>query len=396
MLAETVAATRALLAAPSVNPPGDERAAAAVAARLLADRGVHDVTLVGERPERPNLLATVTAEAPGPTLLLCGHLDTKPVGDRDAWSHDPFAGEIEGGLLYGLGACDMKGGVAAIVVAAGRLLATGGLPRGRLLIALLADEEAGSTLGARWTAERGLLRADAAIIAEPAGIDADYDGLALGTRGSVPFRVEVAGAGGHSGLADRDGGTTATLAAARMIDRLDVALRVLPGVAVNVGATVEGGVYYGVRAAQCAFRGDVRIPPGLDPETVVELVRGVIEGVASDHPGVSATLRTDEIADAPFRGLEVAPDAPVAVACRAAAAAVLGRVPPDTIFPAATDSMFLQGLAGIPTMPAFGPGRLREAHRPDEHVSLASLAAAPLLLEAAVRAFLDGGPAPGP
>lgn len=386
---EMLELTAGLIAAPSINPPGDERAAVAVASEYLRARGIEDLEVAGALPERPNLLARLPGREPGPRLLLCGHLDTKPVGDRGEWSSDPFEASIRDGRLYGLGACDMKGGVAAIIAAAGRIAAAGGPERGELTLALTCDEEGGSSYGAYWLANEGLLEADAAIIPEAAGIDRDWELLALGCRGGVLFRIDLTGATGHTALADRDGGTSATLAAGRLVDRLDREFRKLPGLAVNIGATLEGGTAYGVVAGTASIRCDVRLPEETTPEQAYALVDEVIAELVRESPEVTARVSDDEIEGAPYRVTSVAADSAVAVACREAMAEVLGPGAADEgLFPAATDSLFIQGIAGIPTMPAFGPGRLREAHRPDEYVSVASLTAAPLLLEAAARNFL--------
>src|SRR5437016_5514726 len=88
---EVTDVARMLIAAASENPPGDERRAAGVARRLLAERGITDVTIAARDSRRPNLLARLPGRSPGPVLALVGHLDTKPTGPRDAWQFDPFA-----------------------------------------------------------------------------------------------------------------------------------------------------------------------------------------------------------------------------------------------------------------------------------------------------------------
>jgi acetylornithine deacetylase/succinyl-diaminopimelate desuccinylase-like protein len=356
---------------------------------LLGERGVNAMTTIAASPERPNVIARLKGMEPGPALMLCGHLDTKPVGPINAWTRDPFAGVVEEGRLYGLGACDMKGGVASIIVALGRLRSRQVLTRGSVIGVFTADEEAGSRLGARFLAETGQLEADAAIIAEPAGVDQDWQRLYVGTRGSLLFRVDLEGATGHSSLEDHTGGMSATMAMAQLMVELDEAFRQLPGVAVNVGATVEGGMHYGVRAGSSSFRGDVRFPPSVSLAETRNVLRETVERFTSGHQSVHATVVLDEIPDGPFIPLNVPGAAPIARACRDAAARVLGQAPPEGVFPGGTDSFFLQGLAGIPTVPAFGPGCLREAHQPNEYVSLASLEVAPELLVQATDRFLN-------
>lgn len=387
-LDEVIDVTRRLIAAPSENPPGDERAVATVATRLLRERGL-EVTTVAAEPHRPNIIARLDGRRRGPTLILAGHFDTKPVGIADAWRHDPFAGVVADGRLYGLGASDMKAGVAAVVVALGRIRAADGPRCGSVVGLLAADEEAGSTAGASFLTKAGSLHADAAVLAEPAGVDREWEHLYLGTRGSFLFRVDLEGVTGHSALEDYVGGTTATLALARLIERLDSAFRQLPGVAVNVGATVEGGVHYAVRAPSASFRGDVRLPPGVASVDAARVLHETLEGFLGEHADVRAKIVTDELSDGTFEALSLPADSAIAEACRTAAARTLGFIPEDGVYPAATDSFFLQGSAGIPTMPALGPGRLREAHQPNEYVSLESLEVAPSLLAAVADIYLD-------
>ena len=111
--------------------------------------------MIARAPERPNLLATFDFGPGGRHLVLCGHIDTKPVGGAD-WSVDPFAATVDGDRLYGLGSTDMKGAVAAMIVAARDL----DLPRGRLSLLLVADEENGAAYGARHVAARDRGRRD--------------------------------------------------------------------------------------------------------------------------------------------------------------------------------------------------------------------------------------------
>src|SRR5919106_3369562 len=115
---EVIALTLALVAAPSPNMPGDETAAAAVIERALAHYGLPQARVLAEQPHRPNLIVRIDGARPGPHLALCGHLDTKPVGDAAAeWRTDPFAPTIVGDRLFALGSTDMKGACAAMVLA---------------------------------------------------------------------------------------------------------------------------------------------------------------------------------------------------------------------------------------------------------------------------------------
>ena len=111
---------RELVRTPSPNPPGDERAVAALVHDLLPALQLPRAEVIARDESRPNLWVTLDFGAGGRHLVLSGHLDTKPVGDA-TWSVDPFAAHVEGDQLYGLGSGDMKSALAAMLVAASRL-----------------------------------------------------------------------------------------------------------------------------------------------------------------------------------------------------------------------------------------------------------------------------------
>ena len=137
--------TRLLIATPSMNPPGDERAMAKTVIRRLNALGLDGAVIKAKIPERPNVLCRLNPDSGGPTLLLSGHLDTKPIGDRAQWQTDPLVGQVVDDKLCGLGSGDMKASIAAMIYAAAALHATEVPLDGDLLLAFTADEEAGST-----------------------------------------------------------------------------------------------------------------------------------------------------------------------------------------------------------------------------------------------------------
>lgn len=134
-----------LLRFDTTNPPGRERECIEWARGLLEGVGVA-VRVVAADPERPNLIARLEGEGAAPPLLLQGHVDV--VAAPGSWSRHPFSGEIHDGFVWGRGALDMKGGVAMMLAAFMRLAAAGRRPPGAVVLCLLADEEAGSDLGA--------------------------------------------------------------------------------------------------------------------------------------------------------------------------------------------------------------------------------------------------------
>jgi acetylornithine deacetylase len=178
---------KALVAANSVNPslvagaPG-EAEAAEVAREALVAAGL-DVVLQEAAPGRPNVIGVLEGREPGPTLMFCGHLDTVGVEGMT----DPFVPRVDRGRLYGRGSQDMKGGVAAMIAAAGTLARR--WTRGRLVVAAVVDEEhmslGAETLVRDW-------RADMAIVTEPTDLQ-----VAIGHKGFAWVEVVTAGRAAH-------------------------------------------------------------------------------------------------------------------------------------------------------------------------------------------------------
>jgi acetylornithine deacetylase/succinyl-diaminopimelate desuccinylase-like protein len=377
--------TAALVAAPSPNPPGGEGAAAEVVAVALRERGLPAPVTIARAGDRPNLVATLDFGPGGRHLCLSGHLDTKPVGDA-VWSVDPMRATIDGDRLYGLGSADMKGAVAAMVEAAAALAAAGP-PRGRLTLLFTADEEDGAAYGARHLAEGALAEAglpaiDAVVIGEPGGIDADWDRLHRVSRGIARLRVTAGGDQGHSSLAERTGAVNASVEMARLLAAFADGFR--PSVpdhdpiegwaaTVNAGLRVGGGVGYGVIPGEAYFDAEVRLLPGMDRTLFDAELQSFLAAQAERNPRLRAAAGYDAPPCDWLPGTEVPADHPVVEAVRTACERVLGAAPPDRVFPGTTDAAWLHGLAGLPTLPAVGPGLLKRCHGRDEWVSVAAV-----------------------
>ena len=383
--------TDALIAAPSENPPGDERAVAALLTDALEQRGLPAPRTIAKEPERPNLLSTIDFGPGGRHLSLCGHMDTKPVGS-DRWDTDPFKTVIEDRRLYGLGSCDMKAALASMIEAA---TALGDLERGRLSLLFTADEEFMAAYGARFLAETQEVDADAIVIGEPAGIDEDWDNLHLLSRGIANFTIKVFGDQGHSSLSDQKPMVNASVNMARLLAAFAEEFHptapehpLLPkGPTVNPGVKVSGGVTFGVFPGHAEFSVDVRTLPGMERERLEADLRSWLEGKAASIPDLRADYEFQPGPGGWLPATEVPEDAAVVQATAGAMEDALGRLPPKSPFPGTTDAAWLQGLAGITTLPAVGPGLLESAHRANEFVSLDALAAAPAIYAGIARRF---------
>ncbi|BCP56201.1 succinyl-diaminopimelate desuccinylase [Kaistia sp. 32K] len=149
-------------------------------------------------PDVENLFATIGSGPPH--FVFAGHTDVVPPGDTAHWSHDPFGGDIVDGMLYGRGAVDMKGGIAAFVAAALDFLGDDGLKQGTISLLITGDEEGPSINGTpkllAWATERGH-RFDAAIVGEPTNPQALGDAIKVGRRGSLSGTITVQGRQGH-------------------------------------------------------------------------------------------------------------------------------------------------------------------------------------------------------
>ena len=185
-----------LVATDSVNPSlvagsAGESVIAAVIADALRSAGL-DAEVTEATPGRPNVIGILQGRGPGPALMFCGHMDT--VGT--AGMHNPFNPAIREGRLYGRGAEDMKGGVASMLGAARVLAEKGGLSRGKLIIAAVADEEYAS-IGAEALVRQW--HADAAVVPEPTGLR-----IATGHRGFSWIEIVAEGVAAH-GSRPREG-----------------------------------------------------------------------------------------------------------------------------------------------------------------------------------------------
>lgn len=429
---EVLELTRDLIRTPSPNPPGDERAVADLATEALLSLGVNDITRIGAEETRPNLVVRVRGTRPGRTLMLSGHLDTKPAGDMNAWETDPWDPVLRDGDLIGLGSGDMKAAVAGMIYAAAALESlkntddvsdndasgtaddVSGMVdgvsgsaddvsgtavgfAGEVVLAFTADEEAGARLGSQWLAENDHLHADAAVIGEPSGITEEWQSIHLVSRGVALFKIRLTGTQMHSSISDRLPGVNATVKMARLIDRMDREMKsyltydehpLCPtGPTVNVGVMAEAGVYYGVYPGNAEFACDVRTLPGMTPESVQADINRFLADARADDKDLHAELVWELMLPA----CEISADEPIVAALRSAARDVLGIIPDMDAFPGATDAPHFQLTAGIPCVAAFGPGMLPRAHSPNEYMAADGAALSAKIYALAALSYLNSG-----
>ncbi|MFI5254978.1 MAG: M20/M25/M40 family metallo-hydrolase [Candidatus Limnocylindrales bacterium] len=231
---ELVDHLRALIRLKTVNPPGDEIAAAHYLAKVLAGAGL-EARVMEPEPGRGSVVARLRGDGSGGgPLLLLGHLDVVPA-EAERWTRDPFEAEIVDGYVYGRGAVDMKAMVAmelqVVLGLAADVRAAGGQPdrdavpglRRDVIFAATADEETGGHLGAGWIVdhEPELLQADACLT-EAGGVSVELAGrrcYAIGAaeKGYLRLEIGVEGGGGHAAMPRDD---NAAVLAGRIVTRL--------------------------------------------------------------------------------------------------------------------------------------------------------------------------------
>ncbi len=329
-------------------------------------RGI-DADLVPALDGRPNVVARVVlagGRVPGPTLVLNGHLDTVPAGEM----RDAFVPRLDDGILWGRGACDMKGAVAAMACTLAAM-AKGGAPgSGTLLFAGTVDEETGS-LGVKKLIESGL-GADYAVVGEPTSLR-----VAIAHKGACFLRVTLTGRGAHGSRPER--GVSAASYGARILAALEDELRprlgrrmhpLLGASTVSVGR-ICGGTEPNIVAERCEVDVDRRTLPGETDALaeVGELVASVCDGVDGLTYRVAEMDRTSIV---PHVALGTPPDSQLAQACAAACREV--GVPDEPIGVTYwTDGAHLAA-SGIETV-ILGPGDIADAHGPNDRVSVADL-----------------------
>jgi len=354
---------RDLVALNSVNPtlvpgaPGEGAIADLVATELR--RAGLDVSLEIVADGRPNVVGVMEGRAKGRTLMFCGHTDTVGV----AGMHDPFTPIERDGRLYGRGAQDMKGGVAAMMSAAATIAQGGRLAAGRLIVAAVVDEEH-SSIGADALVKNW--RADGGVVTEPTDL-----AIAVGHKGFAWVEVEVAGRAAHGSRPAE--GQDAILRLGRVLTRLEALDRLLqagpPHPLVGTGSLhasfVSGGRELSSYPDRATLQMERRTLPG-EPESIaVAEVRAILEALAREDP----TFRGSATAMFSRPAYEVAREheLPRALGDALARAGAQPRVTGASFW---TDAAVL-GHAGIPSI-LFGPGGAG-LHSTEEYVNIADV-----------------------
>jgi len=325
---------------------------------------------------RPNLVATLKGSGGGRSLILNGHVDTMPPGDKEKWSHDPWSGTIGGGNMVGLGVCDMKAGVAAMILAV-RFLQEAGLDlKGDVMVQSVVDEEGGGN-GTLACVVEGY-RADAAIVTEPTRLH-----VQPATRGVLLLEVDVEGRATHACL--KWGGVNAIEKGVKIVqsmielERLWLAQRrnpLFPPPTITIGQ-IQGGLAGSQVPGECVLKFDVKYLPvemerdGQEKKITGDMVKEEVQNWIHTLCTGDAWLRDHPPKLTWYQHCiphYLDPQHSLAQMMHSHAQQVLGWGVISG-FPAGCDARHLHNRAGIPTV-VFGPGDLQYAHSIDEQVNL--------------------------
>jgi succinyl-diaminopimelate desuccinylase len=404
--------TRDLIRIPTLNPPGQNYRAICdyLAERLLAQGFAVDFVRAQGAPgdsdafPRWNLVARLESGAAGACVHFNSHHDVVEVGH--GWTRDPFGAELDGDRIYGRGACDMKGGLAASVIAVEAFLASDPDWGGAIEISATADEESGGYGGVAHLAAQGrFAHVQHVIIPEPL----HKDRICLGHRGVWWAEVETHGRIAHGSMpflgdsAIRHMGAVLAEIEDRLLPHLAskrTAMPVVPDAArqstLNINSIHGGQPEPGpgdsslpapVVADRCRIVLDRRY---LIEETVEEVkaeVTAALERVKAARPGFAYSIR----GLFQVQPTMTAPYAPVVRSTAAAIERVLGRVADHVVSPGTYDQKHIDRIGRLQNCIAYGPGLLELAHQPDEWISVQDMEDSAKVMALVLADLLAGG-----
>lgn len=388
-----VALTQALIRIPTVNPPGENYhdICAWLADRL--GRSGYDVKLLrahgtpgdSDRHPRWNVVARREGRRPGPCVHFNSHIDVVEPGA--GWTVDPFGGEVRDGRVYGRGACDMKGGLAASIIAAEAFAEACPDFAGAIEISGTADEESGGFGGVAWLAGQGFFspeRVQHVVIPEPL----NKDRICLGHRGVWWAEIETKGEIAHGSMpflgdcAVRHMGAVLSAMETRLFPALAAKRTAMPVVPEGARQSTLNinSIHGGQSEGDADFTG---LPSPCVPDScrmVIDrrfLIEESIDEVQREVVDLLDELRTGR-PDFEYEIRELhrvlptmtARDAPVVQTVGRAIEAVLGRRPEFVVSPGTYDQKHIDRIGKLKNCIAYGPGILELAHKPDEWIGI--------------------------
>jgi acetylornithine deacetylase len=347
--------------------------------------------------DRPNVIGIWKGSGGGRSLIMNGHCDVVDEGPHELWKHAPFGGEIVDGKLYGRGAVDMKGGIAAMTMAVKSLQELGVQLQGDVILESVVNEELGGYNGTLACIVKGY-SADAAIVTEPTDLK-----ISPGTKGGQVYKITIPGVGAHQGLWWKG------------VSSLDKAIRIKQAVEefqeIRYHQTRNNLLYsdpvlYPTPALADTIYSFVAGDPviiGVPPETKMELWIDVLPGEDLDevtnafetHILKEASLdwflkdhppKIEKVDMRPFYPTQIPLDHPIVEQLKESFASVMQKEPIIGGFEAVCDAMMFNKFSNTQAV-VFGAGQIDPAHRPDEYMDIEQLIASVKILALATVNF---------
>jgi succinyl-diaminopimelate desuccinylase len=365
---EVICFLQDLIRTRSDYPPGDCREIVKIIGQKLDDAGCNFEIYENDK-HRPNLVSTLPTETQGPELLLHAHVDTVSPGDLDRWRVDPFGGEIKGQRIYGRGAGDDKGSVAAQVMAFISLARTGVKLNGRLRLAAVADEESGGMVGTKWLHDEQILSPDYLVVGEQTN-----NSIAIAERVACGIDLTIKGKSAHGAMPWI--GDNAVLKSARVLTWLQNHYfpiletrqhQYLPPPTLNIGR-ISGGTRWNIVPEICKIEMDRRLLPGESRDAALQEIKELLDQYSKEVDPIQYELYSDgEVAS----NINTHPEEPFVHLANSSLEAVSGETKMLTGYAQTSDGRWFAD-DGIPII-LFGPGEPALAHTEDEYVLINQL-----------------------
>ena len=342
-------------------------------------------------PGRSNIIVTIDSGKKGPVLMFEGHTDVVSEGDRSKWTYDPFEARVENGRIYGRGSCDMKAGVAVNLITVKSLLASGGLPGGKIRLGIVCDEE-GMMIGIKDFIKRGHAKdVDACLVSEP-----EENQLCLSMKGAIRALIRVHGKMAHGAMPLT--GINPNTRMARIILAFEEfesreknrcgkdEYLGWPSVTFTVVQTPPVGEPYQLNVMPSRSIGyvDIRTVPKQDHDTLRKELQSILDTLSEGDKDFSAEI--DYIEDRPVVYMEKSE--PIVRAAASAYRDVTGKKEIYNGVPGATDGTFLRAWENIPCL-VNGPGPRHIPHQIDEYVDIDELTEAARVYAVTAYRFLN-------
>ena len=364
---EIVAVLQELVQIPSRNPPGEEKECAEYVMQKMLDWGLVAELISEPFPGRPQVVATYEGTEGKPKLVLNGHLDVVPEGDIERWSVDPFGGIVKNGMVYGRGSCDMKGGVAAMMIAAKAIKDSGVRLRGNLILQFVVGEETGEPGTKHLLVDKGV-KGDWGIVLEATNLK-----VATAEKGLAWFHIIVKGEPAHastpeSGINAISKATKLVLALEKYDHGISKRKHPLLGTAICSVTMIEGGTKENIIPESCKIAIDRRFLPEESVNGVENELRSVISRLRKQDPEFECELRREMV----YESAEVPVDSMIAEVVRKNVKKVTGVTSEPYGSWGSTDVRNFINDAKIPAI-TWGPGDPIKDHAIDESIEISQV-----------------------